>query len=201
MKNKKHHTLTLIVTLSVASIGNAVQIGFFPLDSSIPGFGLFEYNTNVDVYFMSGGPGPVPPDEFSLLSSRVDLGTYQLNDNLTVAPFEFSLGALQPLLSNGVDGYLSLVLLGGSTIMTIDKLESEWFGTATDLIGLDIPNPTFEINELRSDLYGNVPFQTRQIDYLDLGITIVPEPATSGLLLGCLTLSVALLKKRRLKKH
>lgn len=178
---KIYDTLALIATLSASSIGNAVQIGFYPFESPASSLGLFDYDTNVDIYLMSGGRGP-SFGPFSLLPDRIHLGTYQFNDSLIVSPFEFNLAALLPLLSNGVDEYLSLVLLGDSTVMGISRLESEWFGTPTDLIGIDIPNPTFEINELRSDLYGDVAVQTRRIDYLDLGVTIVPEPPSFEIL-------------------
>lgn len=198
----KYLALTIIGTISISSTANAVTVGFSQYDYSIYGSGLFENNTNVNIHFITGNVfSGLTPETPSAIS--IDLGTYLFNDRLTVAPFEIFLSrSFHASLRDGVDEYLSLYLQSEDQNITlsITRLESEWFGTPTDLIGQDVPAPTFVINELRLNLYGNSPFETLRVDYLDLGVNfegVVPEPATGGLLMGSLALGLTLTRRRR----
>ncbi len=190
----KYLTTGLLVLVSSSVSATGFLVGFDKLESLNPDAGYCDINTTFDIYLMSGGDSSWA---LNLLPDSIHIGTYSFTSSLRVAPFEINLGLIEPLITNGVDEYLALFMKGQNSVISIRRLESEWFRTNSDLTGTDIPSVTFSINELRSGTYGSGPNEREMINYMDIGVTIIPEPSNFALASGVLLLLAVGFSRRR----
>ena len=191
----------IVSLLLITSIRlGAVDLNYL-IDTSDFEIGFIESGQSGDFYIRTSLEKFDPVDDNVIDGSNsVLLGNYIFDSSLIVSPEDFSLGPLLSTLTNGVDEYIQIFINAGSTTIFLEKLESEWFSTPTDLIGQSIVSSTFRIDEVNTANYIiTSPPAELAVYRVNATVTIetIPELACTVSVMGLSIMGYATVKRRR----